>query len=248
MTRRSSLVWSLVLGLGLPLLASSAAARLWTGLTAQTSGLTPISPGRNTYDRHQNLLQARNEVWLTLSRQSAGNHASDNHASGNHASGRQMRLGLAQIQAVMAHDIARINEGKGAGQVLQAIAVQVRQDRLRTVTRLNLGAIEVSEMRGSGRVALLQRLKRLPMFAQSSLVVAIEGAPVIRDANNLGLDQVQIEVGNFRWTMAEAADYLQVPQSYIEDIIRRELSPMGTFTDITLGPEGLVLTGEATAW
>jgi hypothetical protein len=227
------------LGLSLPLLVSSALATwLWTTLMAQPDGLVlrEIPPGVNTADRHDRLFQARNEAWLALSRRPR--------------TARQIRISLAQIQEVMAHDIARINEDKRSGQVLQAIAVEIAQGRLRTTTRLNLEAIEVSEMNGSSRVALLRLLKRVPLLSQRSLVVAIEGDPVLRDANTLGLDRVLVQVGNFRWTMAEASRYLQVPQSYIEDIIRQELLlvPMGQFRSIAVEPDALVVTGERTAW
>jgi hypothetical protein len=226
------------LGLGLPLLVSSAlAAWLWTSFMAQPEGLVlaEIPPGVSTADRHDRLLQARNEAWIAL---------------GRRGTARQMRISRAQVQDVMAHDIARINEDKRSGQVLQAIAVEIAQGRLRTTTRLNLEAIEISEMNGSSRVALLRLLKRVPLLSQGSLVVAIEGDPVIRDANTLGLDRVWVQVGNFRWTIAEASRYLQVPQSYIEDIIRRELLlvPMGQFRSIAVEPDALVVTGERTAW
>jgi hypothetical protein len=228
----------LVLGLSLPLLVSGALATwLWTSLTAQPEGLVlrEIPPGVNTADRHDRLFQARNEAWLALSRRGTA---------------RQIRISLVQVQEVMAHDIARINEDKRSGQVLQAIAVEVAQGRLRTTTRLNLEAIEVSEMNGSSRVALLRLLKRVPLLSQRSLVVAIEGDPVIRDANTLGIDRVSVQVGNFRWTMAEASRYLQVPQSYMEDIIRQELLlvPMGQFRSIAVEANALVVTGERTAW
>jgi hypothetical protein len=231
------------LGLSLPLLVSSAlAAWLWTSLTAQPEGLVlaEIPPGMNTADRHDRLFQARNEAWLALSRRPRTD--------------RQIRISQAQVQTVMAYDIARINEeqrsGQRSGQVLQAIAVRVAKGRLRTTTRLNLEAIEVSEMNGSSRVALLRLMKRVPLLSQRSLVVAIEGDPVIRDPNTIGLDRVWVQVGNFRWTIAEASRYLQVPQSYIEDIIRRELLlvPMGQFRSLAVEPDALVFTGDRTAW
>jgi hypothetical protein len=232
----------LILGLGLPLLmAGSLSGWLWTGLTAQPSGLTPIPAERNTYDRHERLLNASNKAWLDLSRQPR---------NGAPRIKDQIRISRAQLQDVIAHDIARSNEDKRAGQVLQAIAVQIHQGRLRTITRLNLQAIEVGEMNGSSRVALLRLLKRLPLLSQQALVVTIEGHPVIRDANTIGLDKVWVQVGNFRWTIAEASRYLQVPESYIQDIIRRELTlvPMGKFRRLEVEPDALVFTGDRTAW
>jgi hypothetical protein len=233
---------SLLLILSLPIVGAGATTLwLWTGLTAQPYPLTPVSPGINTFDRHERLFQAHNAAWLDLSRPSRNDAPRVKD---------QIRISRAQLQAVITHDIARKNEDKRAGQVLQAIAVQINQGRLRTTTRLNLQAIEVGEMDGSSRVALLRLLKRLPLISQSSLVVAIEGNPVIQDANTIGLDAVQIQVGNFRWTIAEASRYLQVPESYIEDIIRQELTlvPMGQFRRIEVEPDALVFTGDRTAW
>jgi hypothetical protein len=214
------------------LMAGAFSAWLWVGLTAQTSGLEAIPPGMNTDHRHQRLLQTRTDVWIEVTRQA-----------------NPIRISRAQIQTVIAYDIARINEDKRAGQVVQAIAVQLNAGRLRTTTRLNLKAIEVSEMNGSSRVALLRLLKRLPLLSQESLVVAIEGDPVIWDYKNIGLDQVLIQVGSFRWTIAEASRYLQVPESYIEDIIRHELFllPMD-FGSIAVEADTLVITGNRTAW
>ncbi len=225
---------SVLILLSLPILGIGAFALwIWTGLTAQPIGLTPVPAGRNTYDRHQRLLQAHHQVWLGVSRSS-----------------NPARLTPSQIQTILTADIAHGNEGKRGGQVLRAIQVRFEADRLISTTQLDLSQIAIDEMSGRERTGLLRLLKRLPGLGDRSIGVTIEGRPIIATSSVIGLADVRIQVGRFRWTIDEASRYLQVPPSYIEEMIQQELVlvPMEHFTELSINNDALVIQGSKTAW
>jgi hypothetical protein len=241
----------LLLGLGVPALVMAGLGTwVWTGLTAQPPmDWASTSAGNSSDDRQKRLDQAKFQVWFDVHRQLRANHSAP------------VRLNASQVQTVLAADIARINTPyQQSGPVLQAIAVQLSADRLTSATRFNLANISAAQMDGTQRVALLRLFKQVPGLAQRSIVVAIEGRPILtrptegqamhKNPPDIGLDRVTIRVGRFRWSIAEASRYLQVPPSYIEDIIDRELTlvPMEDFTQIVAQPDALLIQGDGTAF
>jgi hypothetical protein len=230
---------SLLLILSLPILGVGAFTFwLWTDLTAQPHRLSPVPPGIHTFDRHQQLAQAHDRVWMEISSALGRNRKAP------------VRISQSQLQAILTYDIAHANEDKRAGQVLQGIDVRFEADRLIIETQLDLSQITIDEMSGSERAALLRLFKHLPGLRDRSIVVAIEGRPQIQAPSTIGLADARIQVGRFRWTIAEASRYLQVPSSYIETLIHQELflAPMEHFTQIGVEDNALLLKGKGTAW